>query len=86
MIWWIFKNELKLTIFYRILTLHEDANLINSITENNGSISEQDVYTLWFPIIKRIVSIKKIIRMKQGETINLFTTKRKQARYFDHEK
>lgn len=24
--------------------------------------------------------------MKQGETINLFTTQRKQARYFDHEK
>lgn len=24
--------------------------------------------------------------MKQGETINLFTTKRKQAQYFDHEK
>ncbi|KAI7878382.1 uncharacterized protein EV154DRAFT_55753 [Mucor mucedo] len=24
--------------------------------------------------------------MKQGETINLYTTKRKQAQYFDHEK
>ncbi|KAI7878371.1 uncharacterized protein EV154DRAFT_525036 [Mucor mucedo] len=69
-----------------VLTLHEDASLINSIIENNGSISEQDVYTLWFPIIKRIVSIKKIIRMKQGETINLYTTKRKQAQYSDHEK
>ncbi|OAD76228.1 hypothetical protein PHYBLDRAFT_166202 [Phycomyces blakesleeanus NRRL 1555(-)] len=27
-----------------------------------------------------------IIRIKQGETINLFTTKRKEAQYFDHEK
>lgn len=60
--------------------------MINSIIENNGSISEQDVYVLWLLIIKTIVSTKKIIRMKQGETINLFTIKHKQAQYFDHEK
>ncbi|KAI8987002.1 hypothetical protein BDB01DRAFT_784235 [Pilobolus umbonatus] len=59
---------------------------INSIIENNRSISEQDVHTLWLPNIKRIVSIKKIIRMKQGETMNLFTTKRQTGPVFDHEK
>ncbi|KAI8078131.1 uncharacterized protein B0P05DRAFT_542627 [Gilbertella persicaria] len=69
-----------------VLVLHQDTDLINGIIENNGSISEQDVYALWFPIIKKIISMKKIIRMKQGETTNLYTTKRKQAQYFDHEK
>ncbi|KAG2231093.1 hypothetical protein INT48_003462 [Thamnidium elegans] len=80
-------NFIYIEIFRHVaLTLHEDANLINRITENNGFISEQDIYTLWLPIIKRFVSIKKIIRTKQGEAINLFTTKRKQTQYFDHEK
>ncbi|RCH84365.1 hypothetical protein CU098_006202, partial [Rhizopus stolonifer] len=82
----ILKHMQKLILFYSVLVLHQDTDLINGIIENNGSISEQDVYALWFPIIKKIISMKKIIRMKQGETTNLYTTKRKQAQYFDHEK
>lgn len=76
----------KLTIFYRVLTRHENTNSITSIIGNSGSVLERDVYVLRLPIIKGIVSIKKIIKMKQRETINLFTTKRKQTQYFDHKK
>jgi hypothetical protein len=49
-------------------------------------VSEQGVYTIWFPIIKKLVDIRKVARMKQGETVDSFTTKRKQASYLSHDK
>lgn len=55
--------------------------MINSIDSSQGLISEQDLCTLWFPIIKKIASLKKVIRMKQGETVNQYTTRSKQDQY-----
>ncbi|GAA5807020.1 hypothetical protein MFLAVUS_000369 [Mucor flavus] len=75
-----------LEIFRHVLiVLGEEKHLISDIVTNKKSISEQDVYSIWFPIIKKLVCIGKIIRMKQGETVNSYTSKRKQAAYPNYE-
>ncbi|GAA5800156.1 hypothetical protein HPULCUR_005581 [Helicostylum pulchrum] len=76
-----------LEIFRHVLiVLGEEKHLISAIVTNKKSIFEQDVYSIWFPIIKKLVCIGKIIRMKQGETVNSYTSKRKQDAYLNYEK
>ncbi|KAL9547392.1 hypothetical protein PS6_007169 [Mucor atramentarius] len=76
-----------LEVFRHVLiVLDEEKHLISAIVTNKKSTSEQDVYSIWFPIIKRLVCIGKAIRMKQGETVNSYTSKRKRAAYPNYEK
>lgn len=69
-----------------LVVLGDEKHLLNAIVTNNKSVSEQDVNGIWLPIIKRLSNVRQLIRIKQGETVNSFTSKRKQAAYPDHEK
>ncbi|KAI9274097.1 hypothetical protein EDC94DRAFT_644372 [Helicostylum pulchrum] len=73
-----------LEIFKHVVNIfYEDSGIIDSIINGRLAVSEQDVYDIWFPIIKKLVLIRKITRMKKGETTSSFTSKRKQFRYSD---
>lgn len=82
----MFDYKLDYSQFYSLIILGKEKHLISAIVTNKKTISEQDVYSIWFPIIKKLVCIGKIIRMKQGETVNSYTSKRKQAAYPNYEK
>lgn len=64
--------------------LNNDKSLISSILskqDNKRKVSEQDVFDLWCPIFKHLISINSFIRLKKGETVNPSSTEQKKLLY-----